>query len=174
MEVQPTLSDRARRGALLNGFEDRFEIETLDYRDLAGRVGYSIFDTVVSNPPFHSLSTGRASPDAERAAAHHELHGDLGDLLGSARHGLTKEGRIVLIYPSDRWLELEQKLSQEGYHVENVRAVHPNTDGPASRILVSATLAPQSKRYTFEPLYLYDSDGSYTDEAERILTSKTR
>src|SRR5574337_829888 len=57
LEVQPALADRARRGAHLNGLQNRIEIVEGDLRRITGLLPAAGFDMVLCNPPYRELAS---------------------------------------------------------------------------------------------------------------------
>lgn len=66
---------------------------------------------VLCNPPYLPLGRGRLPPDALRAAARHELHGALRELVPA----LARAGeRVALVLPQARAAEAEALLAAAG------------------------------------------------------------
>ncbi len=60
------------------------------------------YDLVFFNPPYHPHSAGRPGPLGERAAARHELFGDLHDFLSCGAAALKKRGALYFVHPASR------------------------------------------------------------------------
>lgn len=94
-----------------------------DYRRFAC-ANRAAFDVVLSNPPFYPAGSGRLSAHSQRAAARHELHGSLGDLISSAHLMLKPKGRLVLICLQERHEEFMRKaISRDLFVPKLVRGI---------------------------------------------------
>jgi tRNA1Val (adenine37-N6)-methyltransferase len=106
VEIQRALHDIARENVLRNNLGERILCVCDDWRSFAV-ANAERFDLVLSNPPFFPSGRGRMSPDPQRAAARHELHGTLKDLLMSADRLLAPKGRFAIAFNARRRMELE-------------------------------------------------------------------
>src|SRR5262249_40206281 len=111
IELQPELVEAARRGAALNCLSERVRCVEADVRRAVVPPGG--YPLVVANPPYHAVGSGRPSPLAARAAAHHDLACTLPELLAAARRLLTPRGRLAMIYPAERLIDLAEALTAE-------------------------------------------------------------
>ncbi len=169
-EVQGALCRLARRNAALNGFGDRITIEEVDIRELP-RAASPTFDGVVMNPPYLPRSGGFVNREAERAIARHEVRATLDDFLRAAGSLLGGRGRLGIVYPAGRTVELLARLQHHRFAPKRLRFVHPLPERPARLILVEARYHGKSGVEILPPLILHDATGSYTEEARRILSS---
>lgn len=166
VELQPRLADLARRNAELNGLADRLRVVEGDLRD-AAPVDGSV-DLVVANPPY--FDTSRPAPDRERALSRQELGVALDDVLQAARRALAPKGRLALILPVARLVELMAGLAAAKLAPIELRFVHSVAGEPARRFLVSAARDQRGAPAVLAPLIVHEADRrSYTAEARRIL-----
>ncbi len=82
---------RALRSVAINDLTDRVEVLQGDVRSVEGQFSPREYDTVVSNPPYRKLNSGRVNPDPERYIARHEVKASLGDFLRGGAH-LLRQG----------------------------------------------------------------------------------
>jgi tRNA1Val (adenine37-N6)-methyltransferase len=166
LEIQPELADLARRNVLLNGLEGRIEVVEGDLRTFEpGRN----FDLVFSNPPWIRKSSGFLSRSAEKSAAKHELHGDIGDILGKTAEWLEPDGRACFVYPEKRREDFARAADRLRFRVLRFRQVLPRAEEPANLFLVElgfATAHPE----IMPPLVLFGPDGKYTADAEAVFS----
>lgn len=158
VEIQPELADRARRSVLLNGLQERIDILQGDLRGLHKRLPPQTFDVVVSNPPFRRPGTGRQAPDAERAAARHELAGGLSDFLRAAAYLLRDGGRFHVIYLAERLTELLTAMQNLRLEPKRLRCVHPRLSEAANLVLVEGRKGGRSGLLVEPPLCVYDGN----------------
>jgi len=170
VEIQAGLAGLAARNVEINGLEDRIEIVRADLRTYEpGRK----FDLVFSNPPYIRKSTGFLSRSAERSAAKHELHGDIGDVLKKTAEWLAPGGRACLIYPEKRRADFLAAAGESGLAVRRLRSVQPRAGEPPNLFLVELGSASENKTGEPEllsPLILFGADGKYTPDAEAVFS----
>jgi tRNA1Val (adenine37-N6)-methyltransferase len=171
VELQPRLAELCRKNAAENGLAERCTIIEGDVlsppvRKLLPGAG---FELVASCPPYYPVGRGGVNPDSEEAIARHELHLPLDDLVHAARRLVGFRGRVVLVYPSPRLAELLASLQRAGLTPTRLRLVHAHPGEPAQRALVEGRKGARGGLTILPPLYLRSADGSYTDEARRIL-----
>lgn len=158
VELQAGLADRARRSVALNNLGERIEIVEGDLRDLARSLGVGSFDLVLSNPPFRQGGSGRIAPDAERAAARHELAGGLTDFLKAAALLLRSGGRCCLIYLAERLTDLLLELRRAGLEPKRLRMVQSRAGEGARLVLVEARRGGRPGMVVEAPLLIYEGE----------------
>lgn len=159
VELQAGLADRARRSVALNGLAERIEIVEGDLRTVARQLGVGMFDLVLSNPPFRQGSSGKIAPEAERAAARHELAGGLADFVQAAALLLRPGGRCCLIYLAERLTDLLVELRRAGLEPKRLRMVQSRSGEPARLVLVEARSGGRPGLVAEAPLVIYDREG---------------
>lgn len=176
VEIQAELADRARRSVLLNGMQERIEILQEDLRNLHDRLPPQSFAVVVANPPFRRPGAGRQAPDAERAAARHELAGGLSDFLRAAAYLLPDGGRFCIIYLAERLVELLTTMRGLRLEPKRLRCVHPREGADANLVLVEGRKGGRPGLLVDPPLHVYDGKeysaeilAIYGQEREHLL-----
>jgi tRNA1Val (adenine37-N6)-methyltransferase len=127
---------------------------------------------VLANPPYRKLGTGRISPDPVRAAARHEIHGDISDFARSASSLLRDGGASTWIYLAERVDDLVHSVEAAGLTPVRCRFVIPR-DGEQPNLVLLEALKGEGLGtvYEEEPLVIYASGTGrdYTDEAREII-----
>jgi tRNA1Val (adenine37-N6)-methyltransferase len=137
VEIQPALSDLARRNVAANRMAHRVSIVhkdmgRLSLADIGGPV-----ELVVSNPPYRQRGSGRINADSQRAVARHELRVDLETVLITARRMLHTSGRFSIIYPSVRTVDLVAAMRQTGLEPKNLTMIHSRPASSASLVAIT-------------------------------------
>ena len=183
LEIQADLADLARRNVQLNGLGGRVEVVEADLRTYEpGRT----FDLVFSNPPYVRKASGFLSPSSEKSAAKHELHGDIGDIMGKTADWLAPKGRACFVYPEARRTDFLAAAGESGLAVRRLRFVHPRAGDPPNLFLVELGAALEAKAgigtgpikaesrgvdvELMPPLVLLGPDGKYTLAAEDVFS----
>jgi len=134
LEIQKTLADQAVRNAALNGVMHRMGVLLADLRQ--GPIRKSIADVVVCNPPFRRPGSGRLNPDLQRAIARHEIMVSLEDILRAASAVLKPKGRVAVIYPAARLVDLLVRLRAFDFEPKRMRVVYSSMEEESKLVLV--------------------------------------
>jgi len=170
IEVQPELADIANLNISENGMEGQITIlckdmKTLKHEDISGPV-----DLAISNPPFRKSTSGRINPNQQRAIARHEIKTTLNDvIIETARRMLKTSGRLVMIYPAGRMTDILTQMRTSGIEPKSIRMVHSAKNTEGKMILVEGKKGGRSGLKIGSPLIIYQENGSYSDEIEKIF-----
>jgi tRNA1Val (adenine37-N6)-methyltransferase len=138
LEIQEALASQARRNAVLNGFEDKMGIILGDIKNPP--MAKQIADVVICNPPYRKAESGRINPDQRRAIARHEILASIDDILRAARNLLRKKGRLAMIYPSIRLVDILLRMRRFDLEPKKVRINYPGLQSGARLALIEAVL----------------------------------
>jgi tRNA1(Val) A37 N6-methylase TrmN6 len=169
LEVQEALASRARRNLQLNGMDKRVQIVQGDVRTIHRMAVPESFDAVLCNPPYRRPSSGRASPNAEKKIARHEVMGTLQEFLTAGRYLLAFKGRMTLVYPAVRCTDLLHAMRDAGLEPKRLRMVHSFPDTEASLVLVEGIKGGKSGIKILSPLIVYQSGQKYSPEVQSML-----
>jgi tRNA1Val (adenine37-N6)-methyltransferase len=106
----------------------------------------------------------------QRAIARHELKVNLADVLLTVRRMLRTAGRFVTVYAAERIVELLSQMRTEGIEPKFMRAIHSQLDTEAKLILVDGVKGARSGVRLGPPLIIYDANGEYSKEVQRMFT----
>ena len=73
-----------------------------------------------------------------------------------------------MVYHPSRLLELLDTLKRKNLEPKRLRFVHSHISSEAKMILLEATKGGKSGVKVDKPLFIYNEDGSYTDEVMEI------
>ncbi len=169
VESQPTLASLAERNVRANGLAGRVEIMAGGMQDLPQHFPPESFDMAVSNPPYRPLGSGRLNPLAEKAIARHELHGSLELVAQTANYLLPPGGRLALIYPARRLVHLCCRLRSHRLEPKTLRLIHSRAGEEAKLVWLEARKGGREELKILPPLLVYQSQGRYTAEIEKIF-----
>ena len=134
LEIQKHLVDQAVRNAALNGVMDRMGVLLGDLRQVP--LGKATADVVVCNPPYRRPGSGRVNPDFERAIARHEIMASLNDILSAASSVLKPKGRVAVIYPAGRLVDLIVRMRAFDFEPKRIQVVYPSMEEESKLVLV--------------------------------------
>ena len=171
IDIQEEIVDMARRSVKYNKLGNKIEIALWDLKNLNKKYEAESFDVVISNPPYIPVKAGKINPNEEKAIARHEIMADLGDVLSAAKYLLKVKGRVYLVYPAVRTVDLMVAFREQGLEPKEIKFVHSNENTSAKLILVKAIKGGKPEVNITKPLSIYNLEGDYTDTASRILNN---
>ncbi|MBU4000921.1 MAG: tRNA1(Val) (adenine(37)-N6)-methyltransferase [Proteobacteria bacterium] len=169
VEIQKELVGIAVGNVQKNNMELRIEmvqedIKTLNLKKLGGPV-----DLVVCNPPYRKVESGKINHNHQKAAARHEIHATLEDFIKASRRVLKVSGRLFMIYPAERSVDLICGMRESGLEPKRIQWVHSRLNSPAKLIMVEAIKGGGPEVRVQKPLAIYGEDGSYTPELQKMM-----
>jgi len=169
VEIQPALADVARRNVAANGMDGRIRIIEKDMRALSAAEIAGPVDVVVSNPPYRQRSSGRINNNIQKAVARHELSIDLPALVAVARRMLRKGGKMAIVYPSVRTVDLLTAMRGAGIEPKQLTPVQSRQGAPSRLVAVVGTHGGGNGLDIMPPLIIYNDDGTYTRNLSAML-----
>lgn len=163
IEIQAELADQAVRNAALNGLNDKMCVIRGDVRRLP--LKESSADVVLCNPPYRKKGSGRVNPDHQRAVARHEILLSLDDILHAARSLLRVKGRLAMIYPASRLVDIMVRMRGFGLEPKRLRVLYPGTTSESKLVLIEASLGGRGGLKIMPPLF---DQGSFSIVRHRI------
>jgi tRNA1Val (adenine37-N6)-methyltransferase len=170
VEIQAAMLARARRNVVLNGLQERVKMLGGDVRAIAALAAAGSYDLAICNPPYRSALSGRVSPNPEKRIARHESEGALGHFLRAGNYLLAKRGRMALVYPAFRCVDLLTSMRTAGIEPKRLRMVHSFRGSAASLVLVDGVKGGKSQIAVEAPLVVYDDQRRYTAEVTAMLS----
>ena len=96
-EINPVMADLARRNVNGNNKSDCIKVVEYDYRNVKKIYPTGSFNSVVVNPPYREIGTGRMNHCEGVASASYELNVTLEDIFHTAQYLLKYGGRLTMI-----------------------------------------------------------------------------
>ena len=150
LEVQKELAHQAARNTVINGFKDKMAVILGDLKHLS--ISNRSADVVICNPPYRKVKSGRINPDMRRAIAKHELMASVDDILHAARNILRKKGRLAMIYPAERLVDLVARMRRFTLEPKRIQINYPDLKSSAKLALIEASLGGRPGLEILPPL----------------------
>lgn len=168
IEIQEPMVDMAKRSVEFNKFQHRLEFINKDLKDIEFLKKLPKVDVVTVNPPYKLKNSGIINMDDENAIARHEICCTLEDVIKAAKGVLKDNGRIYMIHRPDRLVDIICTMRQYKIEPKLIRMIQPNFRKAPNMVLIEG----QNNGGTFlkweAPLYIYNVEGGYTEEIDRI------
>lgn len=168
VEIQKKVFEMAKRSIVLNNLENKFKIINSNVKDIDKILECNYFDVVVTNPPYKKMQTGRLNENENKLISRHEVEACLDDFINISSKMLKSKGEFYMVHRPDRLVDVIEALRKYKLEPKEIRFVHPNKDKAPNIILIKAVKNAKPFLKVMEPLYVYDIDGSYTEEILKI------
>ena len=155
----------AEKSIEYNKLSDRIEVIRGDIRRIRDLYREASFNVCVSNPPYMPSGHGYLSPDEVKAAARHEICCSIDDVAAAASWCLKSGGRFYMVHRPERLSDIFRALSGKHLEVKRMRFVHPRPGEAPNLILMEARKGGAPGLTVETPLFIYNDDGSYTEDA---------
>lgn len=168
LEIQDTMAEMATRSVILNDLQDRVNIVCGDIKKYNEYFTKSSFDVIVSNPPYTNKGCGLVNPHDSKAISRHEILCTLEDVVSSAASMLVTGGQLAMVHRPERLADIICSMRNNNIEPKYLRFVHPKPFKKPNMILIKGTRGGKSELKVLEPLYVYNLDGKYSDEINKI------
>jgi tRNA1Val (adenine37-N6)-methyltransferase len=172
VELQASLAAVARQNVVGNNLARQVSIIRADIRRAPCLFPAGAFGTVVCNPPYRIVGSGRLNPHPEKAMARHELTLTLEQLVQACQHVLARRGVLVMVYHPSRLAELCARLEAASLRPRRLRLVHSTLQEPATLVLVEAVQGGRDALSVLPPLVVYVDRQRYSAEMQAIFQGR--
>lgn len=173
IEIQEEVADMARRSLELNGLGERIEILNTDIKHCLEHLEKNTFDAVVSNPPYMSMGEGLLNETDKKQISRHEIACNIDDIARIASQLLRHNGKFYLVHRPSRLVDIFESLRKYKLEPKSMRFVHPRASKAPNLVLIKCIKASRPELKIENPLYVYNEDGSYTEEIHEIYGLET-
>lgn len=130
VELDAAAAEQAAENFLAAPWKERLQVQCGDIRDMKGD---SLFDGIVSNPPFHPEQVSSGDPLRDQARQEGSL--PFGNLFAVASQLLKPGGLFALISPAQSEAAIRQCAQEEGLPLHRLCRVKGHQKAPVKRLL---------------------------------------
>ena len=168
IEIQEEFAEMANRSAKINNIEDKVSFVCGDLKDKELSKSMPKFDVVTVNPPYKLNNSGILNPNDKLAIARHEVLCTLEDVIIAARKLLKDNGRMYMVHRPERLIDIFELMRKHKIEPKRVQMIQPNSKKAPNIVLVEGQRDGGAYLKWEAPLYVYNEDGSYSDELNKI------
>lgn len=172
IEIQPEIADMAMRSIKGNILEDKIRLICDDLKNVKELYKQKSFDCVTCNPPYMKVGTAVVNETDTKVISRHEVCCSLEDVITNSRYLLKDFGRLYLVHKPNRLAEIIHTMCRYKIEPKRMRLVHSRTGKEPSLVLIEGLVTGGSEMRIEPPLYLYNDDGTFTDEVNKIYNSE--
>ena len=168
VDIQAEVCDMAKRSVILNNLEDKIEIINEDIKEINKKFAKASFDIVVINPPYKKANSGIVNNNKAKLISRHEVTANLEEFIKQSSYLLKQNGEIYMVHRPDRLVDIISLLRKYSLEPKQMQIVYPQKDKEPNLILIKAVKNAKPFLRVDKPLYVYDSEGKYTDDILKI------
>ena len=172
IELQEEVCDMVSRSVLLNNLQDKIEIINKNIKNISDTLGINVCDVVVTNPPYKKYGTGLLNEDDSKIISRHEKECTLEDVIKQSFKILKDKGLFYMVHRPDRLVDIIYLMRKYKIEPKEIRIVYSNIKSKAVLVLIKGIKNAGEELKVLSPLYIYNEDGTYTDEVLRIYNKK--
>lgn len=176
IEIQEEVAEMANRSIILNNLENKFKIININLKEIKNnKINYlekNSFDYIITNPPYKKLNTGKINENEKKLISRHEITASLDDFIEVANYLLKDKGTIFMVHRPERLADILEKMRKEKIEPKEIKFVYPKINEEPNLILIKGVKNAKPFLKINKPLYIYNEDGSYTDEILKIYNKK--
>lgn len=174
IELQDEVAEMAKRSIELNNLEDKIKILNMDLKELPTKFGKNTIDTITSNPPYMKSGGALVNPEENFAISRHEIACTLEDIIKVTEYLLKPLGKFYMVHRPDRLVDIIYLLRKYKIEPKYIRFVQPKISKKLNLILIEAVKTGKPDLKFYDPLIVYNEDGTYTDEIYKIYGTKEK
>ncbi len=173
IELQEYYVEMAKRSCLLNGLEERIAFLQGD----VARIEREIFkgekiDIVTCNPPYFARGGGIPSASSSKFIARHETVASIEDFVRTAAELLAGTGHFFMVHRPSRLVDIFYYCRKYRLEPKDIRYVVPKAGEIPNIVLIHCVAGGGRELKIMKELHVYESDGKYSDEIQRIYERK--
>ena len=174
VEVQQEVADMAKRSAKLNNLEDKFEIINENIINLDKIYERNSFDAIVTNPPYKKENTGILNEEEKKLISRHEILAKLEDYIKISNKLLKDKGEFYMVHRPERLVDIMSYMRQYKIEPKEIRFVCSHNNESPKLVLIKGIKNAKPFLKFKENLYIYNTDGSYTEEIYKIYNKENK
>lgn len=168
IEIQEEIYNTACRCVQLNKLEDRIFLKHGDLKNSSDFFTKHSFDLVTCNPPYMPLGNAVKNMSDSKIIARHEVLCTLEDVIAAAAQMMRCRGQLALVHKPTRLADIICLMRKYSIEPKRIRFIHKSPESEPSLVLVCGSYQGGREMRIMPPLFLYQADGSETDELKRI------
>ena len=172
VEIQDEVAEMAGRSIEFNNLQDKIKIINENILNLNKIYKEKSFDVVVTNPPYKKANTGLINEENKKIISRHEITASLEDFIHIASYLLKDYGEFYMVHRPDRLVDIFEAMRKEKIEPKLIKFVYPNKKKKTNLVLIKGVKNGNPFLEFEKNLYVYNDDGTYTDEILKIYNKE--
>ena len=171
IEIQEDVFKMAKKSVELNNLKN-VEIINEDIKNLKKLFKQNSVDAIVTNPPYIKKEHGLKNENENKLISRHEIKCNLEDIIKTSNYLLKDKGALYMVHRPDRLVDVINTLRENKIEPKLIKFIYPNKNKECNLFLIKAVKNSKGFLKIKKPLYVYNEDGSYTDDILEIYNKK--
>jgi len=172
IEIQKDVCNLARKNIEYNNLQGKFSVLEADIKTLDTRLPLGSFDVIVTNPPYKKVNTGLQNEDYTKLVARHEIECNLEDIIRVSNKLLNNKGEFYMVHRPERLVDILYYLRKYEIEPKILRLIQGKQGKKPNLVLIKGVKNGGDFLDVQPPLIVYNEDGTYTTEMEKIHGKK--
>lgn len=168
IEIQKEVSQMVEKSIKLNKLENKFKIINKDILELDNIIEKNSIDAIVTNPPYKKRGTGIENEEKKKIISRHETTATLKDFVDISYKLLKDKGEFYMVHRVDRLVDILSIMRESKIEPKLIRLVYSNINSDPKLILIKGIKNGRPFLKMQNNLYIYNEDGTYTQEVNSI------
>ena len=168
VEIQEDLVKLANKSIKYNKLDKQISMICSDIKEFITKDRYDSYDLITCNPPYFN-NYDRVNLSYEKKIARHEILINLEEVISISSKLLKNGGNLSLVHRPERLVEIISLFNNYNIGISRIKFIYDKIDKPAVSILVEGRKNRKCSLKIDKPLIIKNSDGSYTDEYNKLI-----
>ena len=173
VEIQKDVYNLAVKSVKYNNCDKQIKIFNDDINILYKKLESDSFDTITCNPPYFKINEfTKQNISNYKRIARHEIYLDIERLCLIARKLLKNNGNIAIVHRTNRLIDIIDIMKKNNIEQKKIQFIYPKKNEESNLVLIEGIKNGRSGLKILPPLYVHNSDGSYTNAINKIFKSE--
>ena len=168
VEIQKDVAEMAERSVKLNNLENKIKILNENIINLNNYFEKQSIDVIVTNPPYKKINTGIKNNNKKKLISRHELTANLEDFIKISKDLLKDKGEFYMVHRAERLVDIIYLMRKYKIEPKQIKFISPKVSKEPNLVLIKGIKNAKDFLKFDNILYVYNEDGSYTDEILKI------
>lgn len=170
VEIQNRIFSMAERSIELNQLQEQIHVIHGDLKEMKHVLKQSAYDAVTCNPPYFQTSSSKEQNQNEYLTiARHEIYCTLEDVVKACKLHVKPGGKVAMVHRPGRLVDMIALFRKYNIEPKRMQLVFPKMGKEANMLLIEGIRDGKADLKILPPLYIYNEDGTYTEEAKEII-----
>lgn len=174
VEIQERIFQMAERSVRMNELSGQLSMIHGDLKEMQSTLEQSNFDVVTCNPPYFRIASEKElNHNAYLTIARHEVYCTLEDVVKACKLYVRPGGKVAMVHRPGRLIDIISLFRKYKLEPKRLQFIYPKAGRDANMLLIEGIRDGKADLKILPPLYIYNADGTYTEEAEDIIYGRT-
>lgn len=170
VELQKEIYELAVQSIKLNEQFKNIKLINENVKNIINLYETDYFDIITCNPPyFKKEEKSIINNNKIKSIARHEIEINLEDIIKVSRKLLKNGGSLNLVHRTDRLIEIIDLMKKNNIEPKRIRFVYSKIGKESNLVLIDGRKNGSTGLKILPPLYVHNSDGSYTEEILKMF-----